>query len=54
MCIRDRVIGMARLLDVAWIDNFVLYEKHNDTGAGVIVGTNAANALGYNLSLIHI
>ncbi|MBK8795624.1 MAG: S8 family serine peptidase [Anaerolineales bacterium] len=43
-----QVIGMARLLDVAWIDNFVLYEKHNDTGAGVIVGTNAANALGYN------
>jgi serine protease AprX len=40
--------GVAHVLDVAWIDNFVLYEKHNDTGAGVIVGTNAANALGYD------
>lgn len=40
--------AVARVLDVAWIDNFVLFEKHNESGAGVIVGTSVANALGYD------
>ena len=43
-----QVAAVARVLDVAWIDNFVLYEKHNDVGAGVIVGANIANANGYD------
>ncbi len=44
----SQLAAVARVLDVAWIDNFMLYEKHNETGAGVIVGTNTANALGYD------
>lgn len=43
-----QVANVARVLDVAWIDNFFLYEKHNDIGAGVIVGANIANANGYD------
>lgn len=43
-----QVADVARVLDVAWIDNFFLYEKHNDVGAGVIVGANVANANGYD------
>lgn len=43
-----QVDAMARVLDVAWIENFVLYEKHNEYGAGVILGANTANANGYD------
>jgi hypothetical protein len=39
---------LANILDVAWIENFRMYEKHNETGAGVIMGANTANALGYD------
>jgi serine protease AprX len=40
--------AMARVLDVAWIENLVLREKHNEYGAGVIMGANVANANGYD------
>lgn len=40
--------AVANVLDVAWIENFVFKEKHNDSGAGVIIGGNIANGLGYD------
>ncbi len=43
-----QIEAIARVTDVAWIENFDLKELHNDSGAGVIVGGNAANANGYD------
>ena len=40
--------AVAQIQDVAWIENFVFHEKHNDTGAGVIMQANTANANGYD------
>jgi hypothetical protein len=40
--------AVARVLDVAWVENFAFREKHNEYGAGVIVGSAAANDLGYD------
>jgi len=40
--------GVAGLADVAWVENFTFYEKHNEYGAGVITGTGTANANGYD------
>jgi hypothetical protein len=40
--------AVAHILDVAWIENFVFYEKHNEYGAGVILNASAANAAGYD------
>jgi serine protease AprX len=42
------VTPMAELAEVAWIENFTFREKHNEYGAGVISGTAAANARGYD------
>lgn len=42
------VDAVARVLDVAWIENYALRKKHNEYGAGVILGANAANANGYD------
>lgn len=39
---------LALLLDVAWVEPFALNEKHNEFGAGVIIGGAAANASGYD------
>lgn len=44
----DQLAAMANILDVAWIENFVLREKHNEYGAGVIMGANVANTRGYD------
>ncbi len=44
----DQLTAIAGILDVAWIERFVLPEKHNEYGAGQIVGANTANAAGYN------
>jgi hypothetical protein len=44
----DQVQDIARVLDVAWLEPYVLAEKHNEYGAGVIVGSNTANANGYD------
>ncbi len=40
--------SVAQILDVAWVDNFTLYEKHNEYGGGGIMGANTAFANGYN------
>ncbi|HEX6288617.1 MAG TPA: S8 family serine peptidase [Herpetosiphonaceae bacterium] len=40
--------AIARVLDVAWVENFLLPEKHNQYGAGAIMGANTANASGYD------
>jgi serine protease AprX len=40
--------AIAQVLDVAWVQNFMLREKHNEAGAGVIMGSNTANASGYD------
>jgi len=40
--------AIAQVLDVAWIENFMFREKHNEYGAGVIMGANTANANGYD------
>ena len=42
------VTPLAELAEVAWIENFIFREKHNEYGAGVISGTAAANARGYD------
>ncbi|HJW83131.1 MAG TPA: hypothetical protein VJ754_02390, partial [Anaerolineae bacterium] len=40
--------AIAHVLDVAWVQNHTLREKHNEYGAGVIMGANTANANGYD------
>jgi hypothetical protein len=40
--------AIAGVLDVAWIEPYLIPEKHNEYGAGGIVGTNIANANGYD------
>ena len=42
-----QLTAIANVLDVAWIENYVLREKHNESGAGTIMG-RAANATGYD------
>ncbi|MCB9433950.1 MAG: S8 family serine peptidase [Ardenticatenaceae bacterium] len=39
---------IAAIEEVAWIEPYHLPKLHNEYGAGVIVGTNAANANGYD------
>lgn len=39
--------AIAQVLDVAWVENFLLYEKHNEAGGGII-GAPTANANGYD------
>jgi serine protease AprX len=43
-----QVQAIAHVLDVAWVENYVLPEKHNEYGAGVILGANTANTSGYD------
>ncbi|MBI4670411.1 MAG: S8 family serine peptidase [Chloroflexi bacterium] len=40
--------AIARIPDVAYIENFALNVKHNDSGAGQILGSNVVNANGYD------
>lgn len=44
----DQIEAIAQVTDVAWVENFDLKETHNDSGAGVIIGGNTANANGYD------
>ena len=44
----EQIVELANILSISWIDTYVLPEKHNEFGAGVIVGANAANANGFN------
>ncbi|MEM8859807.1 MAG: S8 family serine peptidase, partial [Chloroflexota bacterium] len=39
---------IAGLTDVTWISNLALNQKHNEIGAGVIVGADVANSNGYD------
>ena len=43
-----QIRAIANVLDVAWIEPFAMPEKHNEYGAGGIVGANTANANGYD------
>jgi serine protease AprX len=43
-----QVDAIAQVLDVAWVQAFKIWEKHNEYGAGVIMGANIANASGYD------
>jgi len=40
--------AVARMTEVSWVENFTIPEKHNEYGAGVILGANIANASGYD------
>ncbi len=40
--------ALAYIVEVAWIEDFFFYEKHNEYGAGQIIGGAIANANGYN------
>lgn len=40
--------AIAHVLDVAWVQRLILPEKHNETGAGSIMGASTANANGYD------
>ena len=43
-----QIEAIARVLDVAWIENYRIPERHNEYGAGVIMGANTANSTGYD------
>ncbi len=43
-----QVHAIARIPDVAFIEAYALKVKHNDSGAGVILGANVVNANGYD------
>lgn len=44
----DQLEAIAHVLDVAWVENFLLNERHNEYGAGGIVESSVANANGYD------
>lgn len=44
----SQINTIAQIADVAWIENFAFKEKHNETGAGIIMQANTANANGYD------
>ena len=46
--------AIAHIPDVAWVEPFILPEKHNEYGAGVIVGANTAHANGYRCYSRHL
>jgi serine protease AprX len=43
-----QVQEIANVLDVAWVENYMMVEMHNEYGAGVIMGANVAHASGYD------
>jgi hypothetical protein len=45
---RAQVDATAKVLDVAWIDNYTVPEKHNEYGGGAVLGSSIANANGYD------
>ena len=44
----NQLKAIANVLDVAWIENYLPKEKHNEYGAGQIMGANIANTSGYD------
>ncbi len=45
---KKQLVGIAMVLDVAWVDTFNLIEKHNEYGGGQLMGANTANTNGYD------
>ncbi|MEN8238892.1 MAG: S8 family serine peptidase, partial [Actinomycetota bacterium] len=45
---REQLEAVTALNTVAWVENLMFREKHNEYGAGVILGANVANASGYD------
>jgi PKD repeat protein len=45
---RRQLDALARINAVAWVENLMFREKHNEYGAGVILGAHVANASGYD------
>jgi serine protease AprX len=45
---RRQLDALARINAVAWVENLMFREKHNEYGAGVILGANVANTAGYD------
>ena len=45
---REQLDAITELTAVAWVENLMFRETHNEFGAGVIVGANAANTSGYD------
>ncbi len=43
-----QIEAIARLSDVAWIENFQFHKTYNEYGAGITMGANTANGLGYD------
>jgi hypothetical protein len=43
-----QVSAIAQVLDVAWLEAYQWPEKHNESGAGTILGANTVNATGYD------
>ena len=43
-----QIQAIAQVADVAWIENWLLREKHNEWGGGQIIGGMAANNAGYD------
>jgi subtilisin family serine protease len=45
---REQLKAIANVLDVAWVENYIMFEKHNESGAGGIMGAASAYANGYD------
>ena len=45
---RTQLDEVSELNAVAWVENLMFREKHNEFGAGVILGANVANSSGYD------
>jgi len=44
----EKLEALAAVEGVAWMEDFLLRQKHNDKGGGVILGAATANASGYD------
>src|SRR3990172_12241798 len=47
----DQIDAIARVLDVAWVQNYKMFEKHNEYAGGMIMGAEIADSRDYNGSL---
>ncbi len=45
---RAQLDAVTELTAVAWVENLMFREKHNEYGAGIILGANVANNSGYD------
>ncbi len=44
----DQVDAIARVLDVAWVENYKMWKLHNEYAGGIIMGAATANTHGYD------